>query len=285
MTVDVNLLAGFLMAALVGGGIAYLAQRRVKQNGVSMSLPSYSAWMELMNKVSEQEKQIGELQNQVRNLQADVEGWRKEADNWKRRYEASVVLVDTMSQQLLDKRQRTGRAQQKDELLRPLLFLRPDTTIGRADEFGIEIANIGYLRLADCTKQEIENEIARRQQDANLYQYVHISAHGGTNGDGKRGIYLANQEFVDGAWLAKTFRGVKIVFLNACTTVDLADALVGSVDYVIVTYESIDEENAGKFAQAFWREIGRGKTPDQAFELSLAAVHDIANYVDMRRRR
>jgi hypothetical protein len=290
MTVNVQWLA--IGLALLIGAIGIFLAIRGKPTTATTLTYLLDANVQLQKSVTDLKVEVATLTTRIETLthanialKEELTYWQTESATWQRRYDKTVrddvpVAVPTTS---TAPAVRPGR--QQSELLRPLLFLRPDTSIGEADEQALQFANIGYLRLVNCNSQQIEDEMQRRQQEHNFYRYVHISAHSSRNTANQVCLVLANGELVDGAWLAKTLRGIHLLFLNACTTVELADTIVGSVENVLVTYEGISETAAGELAKAFWKEIGRKQAAAEAFKLALAAVPDCANFVDLRQSK
>ncbi len=160
---------------------------------------------------------------------------------------------------------------------RPLLLVIGDSESGKADETSLLRSKIPFLRLSSCTIQELDDEIRRRRQDNTMYWWIHIAAHMGPEGiQMKDGIISID-------WLARRMNNVKVLFLNGCKNVTLADQLAGLVERVVVVYENINNRDAGDFAYAFWTSIASGAEPDMAFTSALRDVPQIASYVDIRK--
>ena len=162
---------------------------------------------------------------------------------------------------------------------RPLLLVIGDKALGRTDETAVERARIPYRRLVNCTAQMLDDELRRRRQDGTLYPWLHLTAH-----SGPEGIQLADG-VVDRNWLVdrQRLQGIKILFLNGCSNVALADSLAGLVDRVIVVYEEIDDRDAGDFCYTFWNAVGHGATADEAFWEALRKTPQVSPYVDIRK--
>jgi len=154
-----------------------------------------------------------------------------------------------------------------------------DKALGRTDETAVGRAGIPYLRLVNCTAQMLDDELRRRRQDGTLYPWLHVTAH-----SGPEGIQLADG-VVDRNWLVdrQRLQGIKILFLNGCSNVELADNLAGLVDRVIVVYEEIDDRDAGDFCYTFWNAVGHGATADEAFREALQKTPQVSPYVDIRK--
>lgn len=67
-------------------------------------------------------------------------------------------------------------------------------------------------------------------------------------------------------------KGLKLVFLNACSTLDHVQLLLEQgVPTVIATNQEIDDGLARGFATQFYRSLGRGKSIHEAYQTAVAA--------------
>ena len=162
---------------------------------------------------------------------------------------------------------------------RPLLLVIGDKEFGKTDEISVGRTGIPYLRLVNCTAQMLDDELRRRRQDGTLYPWLHVTAH-----SGPEGIQLADG-IVDRDWLVARGRlaGIKILFLNGCSNVALADSLAGLVDRIVVVYEEINDRDAGDFCYTFWNAVWDGESADNAFRVALLKTPQVSQYVDIRK--
>ena len=102
-----------------------------------------------------------------------------------------------------------------------------------------------------------------RAQKPNI---LHFSGHGAS-----QGIFLrdddAGYQIVNGEALARLLkgRGVQMVVLNACFSIEQSHPLSAAVDTVIGTTAQVDDEAARRFSVAFYRTLGDGHTIADAF--------------------
>jgi hypothetical protein len=102
---------------------------------------------------------------------------------------------------------------------------------------------------------------------------VHFSGHGAKSGIAFRSD-SGGHHIVTGEALRRFFlgRGVKLVVLNSCLSRHQADAIATAVSTVVGTDEELDDEAAGRFSVAFYRQIGNGGTIGDAFRDGRDAV-------------
>lgn len=65
---------------------------------------------------------------------------------------------------------------------------------------------------------------------------------------------------------------IQVVVLNACYSVEQADAIAGIIDVVIGMSGAVSDDAARIFAAAFYRAVGAGRSIRNAFELGLNAI-------------
>jgi hypothetical protein len=90
------------------------------------------------------------------------------------------------------------------------------------------------------------------------------------------GVGSADVAVVSGKALAHLFSalggGVRLVFLNACHSVEQADALLEHVDFVVGIDGAILDSAAKLFAVAFYRALASGRTLQVAYALGVNAL-------------
>lgn len=134
-----------------------------------------------------------------------------------------------------------------------------------------------FQRLLSATKQDVIDELRRRRQERNAYWWIHISSHGDAEG-----IHLADGK-ADGQFWLENLHGIKGVFLNSCSNVRVADQFTGLVDFVVVVYEPILNQDAADFTHAFWENMLATNDPNQAYARAIEEVPQVASYTDIRR--
>lgn len=161
-------------------------------------------------------------------------------------------------------------------IAKPLLLICGDVSqFCTADRMAIRKAGVPFHRIIESTKQKIDDEFRRRRADSTLYKWVHISSHAGASGI----------QLVDGLagadWWNELLEGVQVIFLAACKTVEIADALAGMLT-VVSTTEEIEDKHAADFTYIFWRQMKEHGRPERAYQEALLAVPQVAEFTDIR---
>lgn len=156
-----------------------------------------------------------------------------------------------------------------------LLLCGPDNALCDADRHALRRAQISFQRLVDCNRQQLEEELRRRRQDGTLYTWVHITAHATPEG-----IRLKDG-VADPSFWNETLTGIKVVFLAACQTAAVADALAGMVTVVYVL-EDIENRDASAFTYAFWRRMREHGDPVRAYRQAVLEAPQVAEFTDIR---
>jgi hypothetical protein len=149
--------------------------------------------------------------------------------------------------------------------------LRLDQEIRRALE-GIRMGR-------STTALEIAAELAVRRTDLlpallrHRPQILHFAGHGSHG----QGILLDSADLLRSEELATLLvpdHGVRVVVLNACTTLPVAEALSATVDYVVAMELAINDKAAVVFAGAFYAALSFGRSVASAFEVARAALQE-----------
>ncbi len=140
------------------------------------------------------------------------------------------------------------------------------------------------LRSADFRERfELVSAWAVRYSDLSEYllryspDIVHFSGHGSSSGaivlEDKRG----SEHQVSASILKELFsilrENVRCVVLNACWSVQQADALADEIDCVVGMGRSIGDRAAIEFASGFYRALGYGRSVEQAFKLGCLEIN------------
>jgi hypothetical protein len=132
---------------------------------------------------------------------------------------------------------------------------------------------------ADTTRVDLHTEIAASSDDVrdallrHTPQVVHVASHG----DGEQGIVLDDGTRLDPARLRTlfaTFREVRLVVLNICSSLPAAEALSDVVDHVIAMELPIDDRAAIRFSGWLYSALAAGRDVATAFALARDTMHD-----------
>lgn len=216
---------------------------------------------------------------------------RQELAEQRQRYEQRIQELERRVDFLVDQLQKAGIrirdlenqsehlptvSRETDAIIKPLLLIcGENATMCDSDRLSLRRAGIGFQRLYHASKRTIEEELRRRRQDGTLYPWLHITAHASPEG-----IQLGDG-IADPTWWNERLQGIAVVFLAACQTAAVADALAGLVTVVFV-HEDIGDRDASDFTYAFWRRMKEGADPHQAYRQALFEAPQIAEFVDIR---
>lgn len=216
---------------------------------------------------------------------------RQELAEQRQRYEQRIQELERRVDFLVDQLQKAGIrirdlenqsehlptvSRETDAIIKPLLLICGDNaTMCDSDRLSLRRAGVGFQRLYHASKRTIEEELRRRRQDGTLYPWLHITAHASPEG-----IQLGDG-IADPTWWNERLQGIQVVFLAACQTAAVADALAGLVTVVFV-HEDIGDRDASDFTYAFWRRMKEGADPHQAYRQALFEAPQIAEFVDIR---
>lgn len=135
-----------------------------------------------------------------------------------------------------------------------------------------------------ASELEIATELAVRPGDLARAllrhdpQIVHFAGHGDRNA-----ILLDGGERFRGDQLAAlltSFRRVRVVVLNACSTLPVARMLSKVVDYTVAMERAIDDDDAVGFSAAFYAALAFGRPVPFAFDLARNAMRPLSEAND-----
>ena len=159
---------------------------------------------------------------------------------------------------------------------RPVLLVYGTAEFGEQDRNSLRRAGISFFRLKQANLEELKNELHRRRSEENLYDIVHISSHGG----GEK-LLLATEE-VDAIELSNVLVGVRGIFLATCSNHNIADKLLGIVNYVVVIYEEISTQLLANFVFEFYKRYKNDWDIEVAFNEALVVMPEVSEFVDLR---
>lgn len=159
---------------------------------------------------------------------------------------------------------------------RPVLLVYGVDAFGEQDRQALRRAGVTFFRLRSASMEALREELHRRRSDGNLYDIVHISAHGG--GD----ELIFDNDNISANELSDVLSGVRGIFLATCSNQKVADKLVGVVKYVIVVYEEIDTNDAANFVFEFYKRYRLNLDVEASYTEAMAVMPHISEYVDLR---
>lgn len=156
-----------------------------------------------------------------------------------------------------------------------VLVVGSSPQMGEVDRQSLRRANIPFHRLLAATKADVIAFLRGQRQNGTLPPWMHVSAHAGPDG----------VELADGltppSWWNEHCQGMQVVFLAACKTAKVAEALAGLVT-VIFIYEDIGDQDASAFTYAFWRRMHEHGDPLKAYRQAVIEAPQIAEFTDIR---
>jgi hypothetical protein len=228
------------------------------------------------------ENDIERYEEKIKQLQAEMatqkEIYEKRIRELERRVDFLVSELQKAGIRIrdLERIERATHTQHDPLPAKPLLIVcGPDLQLCDTDRQALRRAGVSFQRIVSASKASISAELRRRRQDSTLYPWLHVTAHADD-----AGIHL-----VDGVaapeWWNEHLDGVKVVFLAACKTSTVADALAGLVTVVFV-HEDIGNQDAGDFTYAFWRRMKEHGDPLQSYRQAVVEAPQIAEFTDIR---
>lgn len=213
-----------------------------------------------------------ELEKQVAALRQEIAGMREQLYESARRESAALLQVselrETVQNLVLELE---GVRQAQTELRVAVNQRRLLLVLGSDERFNIDLAamravraktGLEFVRVQNATAEKVERHLDRARALGDVFEYVHIATHGN-----EKGIELGGQ-LLTWDWLSGVLDGVQVLVIASCESSLVGDWL-GVVPYVVTVGESVSNEDAGRFTQAFWMEIGRGVAPADAYDSAL----------------
>lgn len=123
-------------------------------------------------------------------------------------------------------------------------------------------------------------ELKRQREDNNVSKLWHISSHGSP----ENGLLFGNQwlSWAEFQKFITPYDDVEVLFIAACSTVNVADAVVGPFNYVLACAIDVPDDDAAKATKIFWNGIVNGKTAEESFEIVKLNVPDFAPNLRLR---
>lgn len=226
-----------------------------------------------------------DCESEIQQLRMQLEEERERSRIENERKDARIRELERRVEWLIGQLQRSGRPTEtyhQDKTTTSQLPTKPlllvcgsDNAMCDMDRQALRRGGISFQRLYAATRATVEDELRRRRQDGTLYWWLHITAHAD-----EHGIMLADG-ITTPAWWSERIDGIKVVFLAACNTETVADALAGLTTVVFV-HEDIDNRDAASFTYAFWRRMHEHGDPRQAYNQAIQETPQVAEYTDIR---
>lgn len=144
-----------------------------------------------------------------------------------------------------------------------------DLAAARAHPVGLTVSRVNGV-----TREKLKRYIDRGRMYNRPIELLHIGAHAGESG------IKFDDGVADADWLSEHLSGVRVLLIAGCSADALGDWL-GVVPYVVTMAEDVADDDAAKFARAFWAEIGAGNDPDTALNAAFVrAPSGIEEYVE-----
>lgn len=124
------------------------------------------------------------------------------------------------------------------------------------------------------------DELARQRADNVVSKLWHISSHGSPDD----GLLFGTQwvSWLEFQKLITPYDQLEVLFIAACSTVNVADAVIGPFKYVLACSVAIPDDAASKATGVFWNSIVNGKTPEESFEIVKINTPDFAPNLRLR---
>ena len=135
-----------------------------------------------------------------------------------------------------------------------------------------------FERLLPVTKKNFKDKLSRARIAGEPFVYAHLATHMGPDGAvfaDERG----GQEIVTALELSEILQDVEVLFLAGCESTTLGNYL-GVVPAVVAMQEEIEHNDAADFTLVFWREIGLGAKPEDAFNTACDRVPAVAEFAE-----
>jgi hypothetical protein len=124
------------------------------------------------------------------------------------------------------------------------------------------------------------DELQRQRSDNKVMKLWHFSSHG----DAKKGLLFGNK-WIDWKLFNDTltpYDDLGILFIAACSTIKVADAVSGKFKYVLACAIDVPDVDAIKATEIFWKNIINGKSAEEAFEATKVVVFGFASHLRLR---
>lgn len=207
-------------------------------------------------------KREGELER-LRNLEAKMR-YLQEEDIRKGQ------MIATLQAELIAARERI-RFLEGQQAVKPLMAVVDDSplmvVVGDDPALVVDLAalrgakGLRVTRLLPATHSTLKATIERFRRQGKPLELVHFAVHAGPEG-------IKLDRFVKPAELSELLRGVRVAVFMGCLTAEIGDFLA-VIPSVVAFREIVPHDEAWQFSLLFWRAIGEGLEPGNAFNRAI----------------
>jgi len=213
-----------------------------------------------------------------------VEGLRAHVLDWALALEKRGVLGHEMTFNETEKRDAAKVPLRLNDITTTVLFLSANPDLGSPLQVEKEQNRIVKVRNGSKHQSKVRIEglpdldIPEFAKSLRLHgpTIVHFSGHGAADGSLIMRDQNSNAREMAPTGIARLLAlqktTIRLVFLNACYSSQLADLLVTDIDCVIGMSDAVSDDAAVLFAQTFYSALFDGKTVGESFATSCATV-------------
>lgn len=132
---------------------------------------------------------------------------------------------------------------------------------------------LGFSRIMPVTFEKLHGILADARMRGKPYPYLHLSVH--ANPDS-----VLFDRHVSALELSEELQDVRILVIAGCQSNELG-MLLGVVPTVITMRENIPHDDAMRFTEAFWTNIGFGVDHEDAFYDAIDKVPNVQEYAEI----
>lgn len=154
--------------------------------------------------------------------------------------------------------------------------------IGKDAQLQIDLASLravktktgmGFTRIMPVTKERLHLTLANARTSGRPIRLLHLSVHAEPE-------FIALDEKVDAVWLSGELQDVQILVLAGCET-SAVGTWLGVVPNVVTMLEAVRMDDAARFSEVFWTNIGLGKNSEDAFYDALDKVPAVSEFAEL----
>jgi hypothetical protein len=139
------------------------------------------------------------------------------------------------------------------------------------------VKGLRVTRLLPATYTGLKSTVERFRRQGKPLEYLHFAVH--ANSDG-----VQLDKPVSRTELSELLRGCRIAVFMGCVTAEIGDLLT-VIPSVVAFREPVRHDEAWQFSLLFWRAIGEGLTPKNAFDRACdrgpTAIAEFADLLEM----
>lgn len=132
---------------------------------------------------------------------------------------------------------------------------------------------LGFSRILPITFEKFHHIIADARMRGKPYRYIHLAVHANATG-------VKFERTISPLELSSELQDVKVLVIAGCESNEVG-MLLGVVPYVISMRETVTHDDAMRFTEAFWINIGNGSDPEDAFYDAIAKVPNVGEFAEI----